>query len=234
MGAWGSRGGVSCRIRCDGWASHMPSINHGLHSALLFIATLAPIGRFSALVFSSPLLHPWNVGSVRPEMRPRRGGPHNVVCSSGGKDGASMLSPFAAVVLSSHLSFGSGPRQTRTRSWSQSDSGNALRPPRPHFGLRTLSRRTLTAGWPVSPFLVTVGPPPFPLVCPFPDLRLLLSELEMELQTLRQATDAAVVYMRAQGERLKEHLLDIAERGGVRRSQWGSHCPGRSPGLVGP
>jgi hypothetical protein len=34
----------------------------------------------------------------------------------------------------------------------------------------------------------------------------------MELQMLYQATDAAMVYLRARGERLKEHLLDIAER----------------------
>jgi hypothetical protein len=38
-----------------------------------------------------------------------------------------------------------------------------------------------------------------------------LSELETELQTLRQATDAAMVYMHARGERLEKRLLNIPE-----------------------
>jgi hypothetical protein len=40
----------------------------------------------------------------------------------------------------------------------------------------------------------------------------LLLELEMELQTLLQATDIAVGYVCARVERLKECLLDIPER----------------------
>jgi hypothetical protein len=188
MGVWGSRGGASCRICYDGWASRTPSINHGLHNTLLFIATLALVGRSSALVFSSPLLLPWNTGSVQPEMRPRRGGPYDVIGSSEGKDGASLHSSFAAVVLPFHLYFGSGPHRTRTRSWSQSDSRNALRLPRPRrrkWRPSVLSWRTPTAGWPVSPFLETASPPPFPLVRPFPNLCLLLSQLEAKLQMLR-------------------------------------------------
>jgi hypothetical protein len=34
----------------------------------------------------------------------------------------------------------------------------------------------------------------------------------MELQTLCQAADSAAVYMRAQGERLEERLLNIPEQ----------------------
>jgi hypothetical protein len=40
---------------------------------------------------------------------------------------------------------------------------------------------------------------------------LLLSELETELQTLRQVIDTTAGYMRAWGERLEERLLDIPE-----------------------
>jgi hypothetical protein len=78
------------------WAPCQPSISCGLHSALLLIATLASAGRFPALVFSSPLLHPWNIGNALPETCLRRGGPLDVVCSSKGEGGVSPFPPIAA------------------------------------------------------------------------------------------------------------------------------------------
>jgi hypothetical protein len=59
-------------------------------------------------------------------------------------------------------------------------------------------------------FLVTAAR--FFLVRPFSNACVLLSELEMELQTLHQATDTAAVYMHARGEHLEERLFDILER----------------------
>jgi hypothetical protein len=63
---------------------------------LLFIATLASAGHFPTLVFSSPLLHPWNVGSVLLEMHLRRGGPLDAICLSKGEGGVSLFPPIAA------------------------------------------------------------------------------------------------------------------------------------------
>jgi hypothetical protein len=81
---------------CAGWAPRQPSINCGLYSVLLFIATLALAGRFPALVFSSPLLYPWNMGNALLETRPRRGGPLDAVCSSRGEGGVSLFPPILA------------------------------------------------------------------------------------------------------------------------------------------
>jgi hypothetical protein len=72
-------------------------------TVLLFIATLAPTGRFLALAFPSSLLHPWIVRSALLVMRLRRGVPSDVAYLNRGEGG---ISPFPLIAgVSSLLTF---------------------------------------------------------------------------------------------------------------------------------
>jgi hypothetical protein len=84
-----------------GWAPHKPFINYGLHSVLLFIATLALFGQFSVLVFPSLFLHPWIMGNALLVTCLRRGGPSDVVCLNKGEGGISLFPPIVSFLLTS-------------------------------------------------------------------------------------------------------------------------------------